>query len=169
MEDCPRSPFMIPNDSFNTNLSWNKYLFYLGVFQTSNSAHSCTKQRVTIFSFISFDSEDLDAEWCHDMSLNLFNRDILKNPAKIVAGGHGLLYNDMFKAYAIERMPINVFDTPGFFDSDQCRNEENKKQIASRIGNKLDMFAYFMNSDNSKMDSNIQNIFTILQEWTMGR
>ena len=66
-------------------------------------------------------------------------------------------------------MPINVFDTPGFFDSDECRNAENKKQIASQIGNKIDMFAYFMNADNKRMDSNIQNVFTILQEWTMGR
>ena len=89
------------------------------------------------------------------------------NPDKIIAGGHGLLYNDIFHAYGIERMPINVFDTPGFFDSDECRNEENKKQIASQIGNKIDMFAYFMTSNNKRVDSNIQNVFTILQDWTM--
>ena len=63
---------------------------------------------------------------------------------------------------------IAVFDTPGFFDSDECQNKENKKQIASQIGNKIDMFAYFMTADNKRMDSNIQNVFTILQEWTMG-
>ena len=74
----------------------------------------------------------------------------------------------MFQAYGIEKMPVNVFDTPGFFDSDECRNKENKKQIASQIGNKIDMFAYFMTADNKRMDSNIQNVFTILQEWTMG-
>ena len=74
----------------------------------------------------------------------------------------------MFQSYDIEKMPMNVFDTPGFFDSDECRNNENKKQIASQIGNKIDMFAYFMTADNKRMDSNIQNVFTILQEWTMG-
>ena len=74
----------------------------------------------------------------------------------------------MFQSYDIEKMPLNVFDTPGFFDSDECRNKENKKQIASQIGNKIDMFAYFMTADNKRMDSNIQNVFTILQEWTMG-
>ena len=74
----------------------------------------------------------------------------------------------MFKRYNIEKMPINVFDTPGFFDSDECRNKENKRQIASQIGNKIDMFAYFMTAYNKRMDSNIQNVLTILQEWTMG-
>ena len=74
----------------------------------------------------------------------------------------------MFRSYDIENMPINVFDTPGFLDSDECRNNENKKQIASQIGNKIDMFAYFMTAYNKRMDSNIQNILTILQEWTMG-
>ena len=79
-----------------------------------------------------------------------------------------MFFNDTFKAYGIEKIPINVFDTPGFFDSDQCRNVQNKKRIASQIESKIDMFAYFMTSDNNKMDSKIQNIFTILQEWTMG-
>ena len=74
----------------------------------------------------------------------------------------------MFQRYNIERMPVNVFDTPGFFDSDECRNNENKKQIASQIGNKIDMFAYFMTAYNKRMDSNIQNILTILHDWTMG-
>ena len=73
----------------------------------------------------------------------------------------------MFNAYDIESMSINVFDTPGFFDSDKCRNTENKQQIASQIGNKIDMFAYFMAAENNKMDSNVQQILTILQEWTM--
>ena len=53
----------------------------------------------------------------------------------------------MFRSYDIENMPINVFDTPGFLDSDECRNNENKKQIASQIGNKIDMFAYWLISD----------------------
>ena len=74
----------------------------------------------------------------------------------------------MFQRYNIEKMHINVFDTPGFFDSDECRNNENKKQIASQIGNKIDMFAYFMTAYNKRMDSNIQNVLTILQDWTMG-
>ena len=79
-----------------------------------------------------------------------------------------MLYNGILENYNIEHMPINVFDTPGFFDSDECRNKANKKQIASQIGNKIDMFAYFMTASNKRMDSNIQNVLTILQEWTMG-
>ena len=96
-------------------------------------------------------------DWSYDLTLT-----------KIITGKHGLLYNNIFEAYDIEKMSINVFDTPGFFDSDECRNKENKKQIASQIGNKIDMFAYFMTADNKRMDSNIQNVFTILQEWTLG-
>ena len=64
-------------------------------------------------------------------------------------------------------MPINVFDTSGFFDSEEFGNKDFEKQIASKVGYKIDMFAYLMTAD--KMDSNIENILTFLQEWTMGR
>ena len=93
---------------------------------------------------------------------------IYSNPSKIITGKHGLLYNNMFQAYDIEKMPINVFDTPGFLDSYECRNDEIKKQIASQIGNKIDMFAYFMTNFNGRMDQDDQSIFTFLQKWTMG-
>ena len=92
---------------------------------------------------------------------------IVKNLVQTITGKQGLLYDNVFKAYGIDSMFINVFDTPGFFDSDKCRNDANKAQIASQIGNKIDMFAYFMASDNQRMDSNIQQVLTILQEWTM--
>lgn len=65
-------------------------------------------------------------------------------------------------------MPINVFDTPGFFDSDDCQMDNNKRQIASQIGQKIDVFAYFMDSNNARINSNIQKIFERLNEWTMG-
>ena len=78
-----------------------------------------------------------------------------------------MLYNNTFPAYDIEKMPINVFDTPGFLDSYECRNDEIKKQIASQIGNKIDMFAYFMT--NKRMHQDDENVFTFLQKWTMGR
>ena len=65
-------------------------------------------------------------------------------------------------------MPINVYDTPGFFDSDECQNDNNKKKIASQIGDKIDVFAYFLDSNNARMDSTIQKIFQRLNDWTMG-
>ena len=66
-------------------------------------------------------------------------------------------------------MPINVFDTPGFFDSDPCWHDENKKAIASQIGiNSIDVFAVFMTINNVRIDSSIQEIFIRLHEWTNG-
>ena len=65
-------------------------------------------------------------------------------------------------------MPINVYDTPGFFDSNDCQMDNNKKQIASQIGKKIDVFAYFMDSRNARMNANIQKIFDRLNNWTMG-
>ena len=66
-------------------------------------------------------------------------------------------------------MPINIFDTPGFFDTNECQMDNNKRQIASQIGNKIDVFAYFMDSNNARIDSNIQKIFQRLNDWTMGK
>ena len=64
---------------------------------------------------------------------------------------------------------MNVFDTPGFFDSDPCWHDENKKAIASQIGvNSIDVFAVFMATDNVRIDSSIQEIFIRLHEWTNG-
>ena len=73
------------------------------------------------------------------------------------------------KSYGIETLPINVFDTPGFFDSDPCWHDENKKAIASQIGvNAIDVFAFFMEINNVRIDSSIQEIFIRLHEWTNG-
>ena len=83
-------------------------------------------------------------------------------------GKHGLLFGNNLIAYGVTKMPINVFDTPGFFDSDECRMDENKRQIASQIGNEIDVFAYFMKSDEVRVNSNIQKIFERLNNWTMG-
>ena len=64
---------------------------------------------------------------------------------------------------------MNVFDTPGFFDSDPCWHDENKKAIASQIGvNSIDVFAVFMTINNVRIDSSIQEIFIRLHEWTNG-
>ena len=65
-------------------------------------------------------------------------------------------------------MPINVFDTPGFYDSNICQNEENKRVIASQIENEIDVFAYFMDPQIDRMDGTTQAIFTRLNEWTNG-
>ena len=84
-------------------------------------------------------------------------------------GKHGLLYGNNLTVYGISEMPINIFDTPGFFDTNECQMDNNKRQIASQIGNKIDVFAYFMDSDNHRIDSNIQKIFQRLNDWTMGK
>ena len=65
-------------------------------------------------------------------------------------------------------MPINVFDTPGFDDSDKCQKAENQKLIASHITTPVDVFAYFLNADDERIDQTIQNHFRLLQEWTYG-
>ena len=65
-------------------------------------------------------------------------------------------------------MPINVFDTPGFDDSDKCQKAENQKLIASHITTPVDVFAYFLNADEDRLDQTIQNHFRLLQEWTYG-
>ena len=65
-------------------------------------------------------------------------------------------------------MPINVYDTPGFDDSDKCQKAENQKLIASHITTPVDVFAYFLNADEDRLDQTIQNHFRLLQEWTFG-
>ena len=66
-------------------------------------------------------------------------------------------------------MRINVFDTPGFYDTDICQTRMNKMEIARQIDNEIDVFVYLMDSFNTKIDENIQNIFYQLNEWTMGQ
>ena len=64
-------------------------------------------------------------------------------------------------------MTINVFDTPGFDDTDNCREEENQKLIASHITTPIDVFAYFLSADD-RIDQTIKNHFRLLQKWTYG-
>ena len=66
-------------------------------------------------------------------------------------------------------MPINVIDTPGFDDTNECKKEENHKLIASHIKTPIDVFAYFLNADDKRLDQTIQNHFKLLQEWTYGK
>ena len=80
-----------------------------------------------------------------------------------------MFFGNNFTAYGITEMPINVYDTPGFFDSNDCQIDNNKRQIASQIGNKIDVFAYFMDSHNARINANIQKIFNRLNDWTMGK
>ena len=81
----------------------------------------------------------------------------------------GLLFNDKFKSYNVTTMPINVIDTPGFDDTNECQKEENHKLIASHIRTPIDVFAYFLNADEDRLDQTIQNHFRLLQEWTYGK
>jgi GTPase SAR1 family protein len=84
------------------------------------------------------------------------------------AGIRGLFYGGKLKSYGIEDMEINLFDTPGFADSDACQIDANKQKIAAQLENNVHAFVYLLDINNPRIDSNTKNIFGQLNEWTMG-
>jgi hypothetical protein len=84
------------------------------------------------------------------------------------AGLHGKFYNNMLAGYGIEEMPINLYDTPGFADSNKCQIEANKKRIVEKFDKPIDVFGYLLDPVNPRIDANLQLIFENLNEWTMG-
>jgi GTPase SAR1 family protein len=83
-------------------------------------------------------------------------------------GFHVNFYNNTLNQYGVHPMKMNIFDTPGFGDSDTCQIEANKQRIANEISKKIDVFAYLVKHDNPRFDASTQKTFRMLNEWTMG-
>jgi GTP-binding protein EngB required for normal cell division len=83
-------------------------------------------------------------------------------------GVHADFYNNFLEQYGIERMKMNLFDTPGFGDSDTCQIEANKRRIANQFSKEIDGFIFLINHKNPRFNQNLQKIYKMLNEWTMG-
>ena len=75
------------------------------------------------------------------------------------AGLHGLFYNNKLEGYGIEPMQINLYDTPGFADSNKCQIEANKKRIVEKFDKPIDVFGYLLDPNNPRIDANLQRKF----------
>ena len=105
-------------------------------------------------------------------------------------GIHGRFYNDLLINYGVKSMAINLYDTPGFADSDKCQIEANKQRITEKFDKPIDVFGYIISDQNNpRIDADQQRkfyyiifnldlfqcynhiysvIFKNLNEWTMG-
>ena len=77
-------------------------------------------------------------------------------------------YGGLLSSYDVEPFPMNLFDTPGFADSDPCQIEKNKERIAATLSEPIHAFIFLANHSNSRIDANQQKLFQMLNEWTMG-
>ena len=85
-----------------------------------------------------------------------------------VKGINGYFYGQKLSSYNVKPMLINLFDTPGFADSDPCQIEKNKERIAATLSDPIHAFIFLTDHSNSRIDANQQKLFTMLHEWTMG-
>ena len=83
-------------------------------------------------------------------------------------GFHTTFFNNTLRSHGVRPMKMNLFDTPGFGDSDSCQIEANKQRIANAISKKIDVFAFLVKHDNPRFDATTQKTFRMLNEWTMG-
>ena len=84
-----------------------------------------------------------------------------------VRGVSGWFYGRKLQAY-FNPIRINLYDTPGFADSDPCQIEKNKERIAATLGKPIHAFIFMADHTNSRIDANQQKLFKMLNEWTMG-
>jgi len=66
-----------------------------------------------------------------------------------------------------EPLKVNVFDTPGFADSDPENIKKNKLLIASAIKNDIHMIIFL--TSNARFDAGNQDALEMLNEWTAGK
>jgi hypothetical protein len=65
-------------------------------------------------------------------------------------------------------MEVNIYDTPGFFDSDPTQIQQNKRLIAKQLDVEIDAFIFLL-GENPRINANTQKIFSTLHQWTLGR
>ena len=85
-----------------------------------------------------------------------------------VKGVSGQFYGGRLTHYDVEPMLVNFYDTPGFADSDPCQIEKNKERIVAALKNPIHAFIFLTDHLNSRIDANQQELFNMLNEWTMG-
>ena len=77
-------------------------------------------------------------------------------------------YGGRLASYNVKPYLMNLFDTPGFADSDPCQIEKNKERIAATLSEPIHAFIFLADHLNSRIDANQQKLFQMLNEWTMG-
>jgi hypothetical protein len=87
---------------------------------------------------------------------------------KNVKAQYGKYFGDIYREYGVKPMEVNIYDTPGFFDSDPNKIIQNKRLIAKQLDIEIDAFIFLL-GENPRINSNTQKIFSTLHEWTLGR
>ena len=77
-------------------------------------------------------------------------------------GVHGRFYSDLLINYGVESMAMNLYDTPGFADSDKCQIEANKQRIVEKFDQPIDVFGYLIDPHNPRIDANLQRKFLFI-------
>jgi hypothetical protein len=85
-----------------------------------------------------------------------------------VKAQYGTYFDDMYSQYGVKPMDLNVYDTPGFYDTDPGQILQNKRLIAKQLDIEIDAFIYLLGT-NPRIDSTTQAIFSTLHEWTLGQ
>ena len=73
-------------------------------------------------------------------------------------GVFGHFFKDLLVDHGVESMAINVYDTPGFADSNRCQIEANKQRILEKFDKPIDMFGYLL-GENPRINANQQREF----------
>merc|ERR1712227_1164591 len=129
---------------------------------------------------------DIHAEWgCESDRLALeIQKELEKDPGRrgtlftvrggqgsqtqSLAVGSGALFGGRYdRELGLEKsIKINVFDTPGFMDSNIDNVRKNKLLIATAIKKEIDMLIIM--TSNGRFDESVQNTLRILNDWTAG-
>jgi len=85
-----------------------------------------------------------------------------------LAVGSGTLFGGRYdRELGLEKsIKINVFDTPGFMDSNIDNVRKNKLLIATAIKKEIDMLIIM--TSNGRFDESVQNTLRMLNDWTAG-
>jgi energy-coupling factor transporter ATP-binding protein EcfA2 len=94
--------------------------------------------------------------------------DSSRSCTRMPKGVHADFFDNNLISYGVENMKMNVFDTPGFGDSDSCQLEENKRRIANEFSKEIDAFIFLLKHENPRFDQTMQKTLQMLNEWTMG-
>ena len=68
----------------------------------------------------------------------------------------------------VEKLEINVYDTPGFHDSKQSDLKSNNMKIVQQLDSDIHVFLLLLRNPNERLSADKQDIFENFHVWTKG-